>query len=125
MRHLKSTKKFKRNRAERKHLWIDLCQALIKESKIVTFEARAKWFRPKIERMITYCKRNKDNEVAALRLLRKYFPEDLSKKLFREIAPKYYDVNGGYTSIFKLSQVYNQEAKSLVTFSEVNNEVKK
>ncbi len=119
MRHLKSTKKFKRNRAERKHLWIDLCKALIEQNQIVTFNARAKWFRPKIERMITYCKRNKDNEVAALRLLRRHFPEDLSKKLFREIAPKYYDISGGYTSIFKLSQVYNQEAKSLVRFTEV------
>jgi large subunit ribosomal protein L17 len=119
MRHLKSTKKFKRNRAERKHLWIDLCQALIKHGKIVTFTARAKWFRGKVERMITYCKRNPENEVAALRLLRRYFPEDLSKKLYREIAPKYKDVSGGYTSIHKLSQVYNQEEKSLVTFSEV------
>jgi len=119
MRHLKSTKKFKRNRAERKHLWIDLCQALIIHGKIVTFTARAKWFRGKVERMITYCKRNPENEVAALRLLRRHFPEDISKKLYREIAPKYKDISGGYTSIHKLSQVYNQEEKSLVTFSEV------
>lgn len=118
MRHLKSTKKFKRTTEERKRLWIDLCQALIKHGKIVTFSARAKWMRPKMERMITYCKRHQQNEVMAMRLLRQYFPEDVAKKLFREIAPKYYETTGGYTSLHQLSTTYNQKDKSIVTFTE-------
>ena len=117
MRHLKSTKKFKRTPEERKRLWIDLSKALIKHGKITTFTARAKWMRPKMERLITYCKRHKDNEVMALRLLRRYLSEDLAKKLFREIAPKYYDITGGYTAVYELSTVYNQMPKSIVTCS--------
>jgi ribosomal protein L17 len=83
----------------------------------VTFTARAKWFRSKLERMITYCKRHRENEVMALRLLRRHFPEDLAKKLFREISPDYHDVSGGYTAVYDLGTVYNQKNKSLVTFS--------
>ncbi|GAB4144677.1 MAG: 50S ribosomal protein L17 [Patescibacteria group bacterium] len=118
MRHLKKTKKFKRTPEERKRLWVDLCLALVKHGKIITFTARAKYMRTKMERMITYCKRHKDNEVLALRLLRRYFPEDIAKKIFREIAPKYYEVSGGYTSLHHLSTIYNQKDKSIVTFTE-------
>jgi len=73
---------------------------LLENGKIETTLMRAKEVRPLTEKMITLGKTNTlHNKRQALAFVTK---EDVVKKLFDEIAPKYADRNGGYCRITKL-----------------------
>ena len=70
---------------------------LLENGKIETTVSRAKEVRALTEKMITLAKENTlANKRNALAFITK---EDVVKKLFDEIAPKYKDRNGGYTRI--------------------------
>ena len=72
---------------------------LLENGKIETTVARAKEVRAMAEKMITIAK---NADLASKRQVLAYVTkEDVAKKLFDEIAPKYADVNGGYTRIIK------------------------
>lgn len=72
---------------------------LLENGKIETTVTRAKEVRSMTEKMITIAK---DDTLAAKRQVMAYVTkEDVTKKLFDEIAPKYKDVNGGYCRIIK------------------------
>ena len=72
---------------------------LLENGKIETTVSRAKEVRSEAEKMITLGKRG---DLHAKRQVFAYVTkEDVSKKLFDEIAPKYADRNGGYTRIIK------------------------
>ena len=73
---------------------------LLENGKIETTVMRAKEVRPLAEKMITLGKNNSlHSKRQALRFITK---EDVVKKLFDEIAPKYADRNGGYCRVTKL-----------------------
>ncbi len=73
---------------------------LLENGKIETTVMRAKEVRPLAEKMITLGKTNTlHSKRQALRFITK---EDVVKKLFDEIAPKYADRNGGYCRVTKL-----------------------
>ena len=73
---------------------------LLENGKIETTVTRAKEVRAMAEKMITL---GKDNTLHAKRQVLAYVTkEDVAKKLFDEIAPKYADKNGGYTKIVKI-----------------------
>ena len=73
---------------------------LLENGKIETTLMRAKEVRPLAEKMITLGKTNTlHNKRQALAFITK---EDVVKKLFDEIAPKYAERNGGYCRITKL-----------------------
>ena len=73
---------------------------LLENGKIETTLMRAKEVRPLTEKMITLGKTNTlHTKRQALAFVTK---EDVVKKLFDEIAPKYADRNGGYCRITKL-----------------------
>ena len=73
---------------------------LLENGQIETTLTRAKEVRSLTEKMITLGKTNTlASRRAALAVVTK---EDVVKKLFDQIAPKYSDRNGGYTSIYKL-----------------------
>ena len=114
MRHKKSTNRLHRTEEERRRLWIDLTTGLIKSGKIVTFTTRAKWFRPKFERLVTLCKRAGDNQQLAFRKIRPFLKEDVARKLIEEIVPKYVDRQGGYTAQYKLSLDFSSHDQSVV-----------
>lgn len=115
MRHQKAnSRKFHRTEEERKKLWIDLCSALILHGQIVTFTTRAKWFRPKFERLVTLCKRAKGDKRLAFYRCRKYLSERVARKLIEEIIPKLENRNGGYTAQYKLGSNFDEHDKSLV-----------
>jgi ribosomal protein L17 len=118
MRHLKNTKKFKRTEEERKRLWIDLCTGLIKSGQIVTFTARAKWFAPKFERMVTHVKKAGEDKALAFRRMRMYFSEEVSRKMIDEVVPKLIYRNGGYVRILKVDKDFNTKDKSIVLITE-------
>ena len=72
---------------------------LLENGKIETTVTRAKEVRAMAERMITL---GKENTLHSRRQALAYITkEDVTKKLFDEIAPKYADKNGGYTRIIK------------------------
>lgn len=114
MRHLKNTKKFKRTEEERRRLWIDLCNGLILNGKITTFTARAKWFRPKFDRMVSLVKRAGEDKQLAYTRLRKYFNEPVARKMIEEVVPSLSSRNSGFTSIIKLHQDFSPHDKSMV-----------
>ena len=72
---------------------------LLENGRIETTVTRAKEVRAMAEKYITLAKDNNLNSKRqALAFITK---EDVVGKLFNEIAPKYSDVNGGYTRIVK------------------------
>ena len=72
---------------------------IIENGKIETTVTRAKEVRSMTEKMITVAK---NDTLAAKRQVMAYVTkEDVVKKLFDEIAPKYKEVNGGYCRITK------------------------
>ena len=72
---------------------------LLENGKIETTVTRAKEVRAMAEKMITLAKVDSlYNKRQAMAYITK---EDVVKKLFDEIAPKYEDKNGGYTRIIK------------------------
>ena len=73
---------------------------LLENGQIKTTYARAKEVAPMAEKMITLAKNpSLANYRKALSYLTK---EDVAKKLFDEIGPKYADRNGGYTRVVKI-----------------------
>ena len=72
---------------------------LLENGKIETTVTRAKEVRAMADRMITL---GKENTLHSRRQALAYVTkEDVVKKLFDEIAPKYADRNGGYCRIIK------------------------
>lgn len=73
---------------------------LLENGQIKTTYARAKEVAPIAEKMITLAKKN---NLASYRQALAYITkEDVAKKLFDEIGPKYADRNGGYTRVLKM-----------------------
>ena len=73
---------------------------LLENGKIETTVTRAKEVRAMAEKMITL---GKNNNLHSKRQVFAYVTkEEVVKKLFDEIAPKYADVNGGYCGIIKI-----------------------
>ena len=73
---------------------------LLETGKIETTVTRAKEVRSMTEKMITIAK---SGDLHAKRQVLSFVTkEDVAKKLFDEIAPKYAERNGGYTRIVKI-----------------------
>ena len=78
----------------------NMTTSLLENGKIETTVTRAKELRSAAEKMITL---GKTNTLHSRRQAVSYITkEDVVKKLFDEIAPKYADRNGGYTRIIKI-----------------------
>jgi len=93
-------RKLGRPTAHRKLMLRNLVTDLLREGRITTTDCRAKETRKIAEKMITLGKRG---DLHAKRQAMSYLlNEDVVKKLFDEIGPKYADRNGGYTRILKL-----------------------
>ena len=73
---------------------------LLENGQIKTTVSRAKEVAPMAEKMITLAKKN---DLASYRQALGFITkEDVAKKLFQELGPKYADRNGGYTRIVKI-----------------------
>ena len=91
------TRKLGKTSAQRKALLRQQVTDLLENGKIETTFYRAKEVQPVVEKMITLGK--KGNLAAYRRALSFITKEDVVQKLFKEIAPKYADRNGGYTRV--------------------------
>ena len=73
---------------------------LLENGQIKTTVSRAKEVAPLAEKMITLAKKN---NLASYRQALAFLPqEDVAKKLFDQIGPKYADRNGGYTRVVRI-----------------------
>ena len=91
------TRKLGKTSTQRKAMLRQLVTDLLENGKIETTFYRAKEVQPVVEKMITLGK--KGNLAAYRRALAFITKEDVANKLFKEIAPKYADRNGGYTRV--------------------------
>ena len=94
------SRKLGRETAHRTAMLRAMVTFLLANGKMETTVSRAKEVRSLTEKMITLAKVNSlHNKRMAMSFITK---EDVTKKLFDEIAPKYAERNGGYTRITKL-----------------------
>ena len=93
------TRKLGRPTDHRKAMLRAMVTYLLENGQIETTVTRAKEVRSMAEKMITIAK---TNDLQAKRQVMSYVTkEDVAKKLFDEISPKYAERNGGYTRIIK------------------------
>ena len=93
------TRKLGRASDHRDAMLRNMVTSLLENGKMTTTVTRAKEVRALAEKMITLAKVDSlHNKRQALAYITK---EDVVKKLFDEIAPKYKEVNGGYCRIIK------------------------
>jgi len=112
MNHNKSYRKLGRRSDHRLAMMKNMTISLVNAERIETTVTRAKELRKFVEKMITLGKKynnfnleNNDERAKAIHLRRQAFAflrnEEAVAKVFKEIAPKYMDRNGGYTRIIK------------------------
>ncbi len=94
------TRKLGKTSTQRKALLRQQVTDLLEHGKLETTFCRAKEVQPVVEKMITL---GKKNTLASYRKALSYITkEDVAKKTFSEIAPKYAERNGGYTRVIRL-----------------------
>ena len=85
---------------QRKAMLRAMVTYLLENGQIKTTLARAKEVAPLAEKMITLSKKN---DLAAYRQALAFITkEDVAHKVFKELAPKYADRNGGYTRVTRI-----------------------
>ncbi len=118
MKHSTKQRTLGRTRRQRKALINGLMISLIENGKIKTSLAKAKEVRPNVEHLITFAK---NDTVHSRRLVssRLGLPKSIIiNKLFKEIAPKFKERNGGYTRIVKLGYTSPGKEEAVIAFVE-------
>ncbi len=112
MRHKKLGRRFSRDPAHRQAMFSNMAAALIRHEQIVTTLPKAKDLKRVIDKYITLAKRGDLNSrrLAAARLR----DEDMVKKLFDTLAPRYKDRAGGYSRVLKAGFRYGDSAPRAV-----------
>ena len=112
MRHKKLGRRFGRHVGHRQAMFSNLVAALIKHEQIVTTLPKAKDLKRVVDKYITLAKRGDLNSrrLAAARLR----DEDMVKKLFDTLAPRYKNRAGGYTRVLKAGFRYGDNAAMAV-----------
>ena len=110
MRHNKKFNHLSRKKAHRDSLLANMTIALIMRKRIFTTLAKAKALRVYAEPLIN---RAKDDSMANRRLVFSYLQnKEAVTELFREVAQKIADRNGGYTRILKTGHRLGDNAKT-------------
>jgi large subunit ribosomal protein L17 len=112
MRHGKLGRRFGRDVGHRQAMFSNMAAALIRHEQIVTTLPKAKDLARVMDKYITLAKRADLNSrrLAASRLR----DEDMAKKLFDVLGPRYKDRNGGYTRVLKAGYRYGDSAPRAV-----------
>jgi large subunit ribosomal protein L17 len=112
MRHKNLGRKFNRRPNQRKALLAGLVTQLIRHEQIITTLPKAKDLKRLIDKYITTAKKGDLNSrricIGRLR------EEDMVKKLFEVIAPRYASRNGGYSRVVKIGHRYGDAAPMAV-----------
>ena len=99
MRHGKAHRRLNRSVSHRKAMFANMAASLIEHEQIVTTLPKAKELRGIAEKLITLAKKGSlhSRRLAASRLR----SEDMVKKLFDTLGPRYKARTGGYTRVLK------------------------
>ena len=99
MRHGSKGRRFNRDSAHRQAMFSNMAAALIRHEQIITTLPKAKDLKRVMDKYITLAKRGDLNSrrLAASRLR----DEDMAKKLFDVLGPRYKTRSGGYTRVMK------------------------
>mgnify|MGYP002617850739 CR=1 FL=1 len=97
---MSGTRKLGRPTAHRTAMLRCMVTFLLEKGRIETTVTRAKEVAPVAEKMITLAKKN---DLPAYRQALGFITkEDVAKKLFQELGPKYAERNGGYTRVVRI-----------------------
>ncbi len=99
MRHGFAGRRFARSASHRKAMFANLAVSLIEHEQIVTTLPKAKDLRPIVEKLVTLGKRG--DLHARRQVIAQIGNENVVKRLFETIAPRYASRNGGYLRIMK------------------------
>ncbi|HEY4518153.1 MAG TPA: 50S ribosomal protein L17 [Candidatus Paceibacterota bacterium] len=112
MRHSDYNRRFGREVDQRRALMIGLAEAIIKNGRIKTTEAKAKELRPYVEKLVTHAKAG---SLAGTRILTsRLATKGAVTKLTKEIAPKYKERVGGYMRVIKMPARKSDGAKMAI-----------
>ena len=121
MRHQVAGYKLSRTKSSRIALRRNLIKQLFIHERIRTTEAKAAAIRGDAEKMITTARKIKEatdaEKVTARRQVAAQLgnnSNDVIKKLFDEIAPRFAERNGGYTRILKLGPRFGDKAEMVL-----------
>jgi large subunit ribosomal protein L17 len=121
MRHQVAGYKLNRTKGARIALRRNLIKQFFAHERIRTTETKAAAIRGEAERMITVARKVKDSDdsakVAARRLIAARLggnSNEVIKKLFDEIAPRFSERNGGYTRVLKLGPRFGDKAEMVL-----------
>jgi large subunit ribosomal protein L17 len=112
MRHRKLGRRFSRDSSHRQAMFSNLAASLIHHEQIVTTLPKAKDLRRVIEKFITLGKRGDLNSRRLL--IARLGSEDMAKKVFDVLAPRYKDRAGGYTRVLKAGFRFGDSAPRAV-----------
>ncbi len=99
MRHKIAGRKLGRNPSHRRAMLRNLVTSLLRHERLVTTLPKAKEVRPLVEKMITLGKRD---TLHARRQVKAYLlNDDVARKVFSTIAPRFSDRPGGYSRIVR------------------------
>jgi len=112
MRHGKLGRRFSRDSGHRQAMFSNMAASLIRHEQIVTTLHKAKDLKRVMDKYVTLAKRGDLNSrrIAASRLR----DEDMVKKLFDTLGPRYKDRSGGYTRVLKAGFRYGDNAPRAV-----------
>ena len=112
MRHKKMGRRFSRDSSHRQAMFANMAASLLRHEQIVTTLPKAKDLKRIVEKYITLGKRGDLNSrrLAGSRL----GDDEMVKKLFEVLAPRYKDRNGGYTRVMKAGFRYGDSAPRAV-----------
>jgi large subunit ribosomal protein L17 len=112
MRHKSLGRRFNRDVGHRQAMLSNLAASLIRHEQIITTLPKAKDLKRVIDKYITLAKRGDLNSrrIAASRLR----DEDMAKKLFDVLGPRYKDRAGGYSRVLKAGFRYGDSAPRAV-----------
>ena len=108
MRHAKANRKLNRTSSHRKAMFANMSAALIKHEQIVTTLPKAKELRPFVEKLVTLAKNGSLH--ARRQAIAQVRDEDMVRKLFATLGPRYEARNGGYIRIMKAGFRYGDSA---------------
>lgn len=108
MRHNLSGRKLGRTTAHREAMLNNMVTSLFEHEKIKTTVTKSKELRRTAEKLITIAKRG---DLHSRRLVaKKVRSDEVLKKLFDNIGPRYANRSGGYTRIIKLGPRFGDGA---------------
>jgi large subunit ribosomal protein L17 len=120
MRHLNAGRKFSRTTAHRQAMFRNMATALIRHERIETTDEKAKELRGVVEKLITLAKAG---DLHSRRLAhRDIRDQEVLKKLFADVGPRFKARNGGYTRITK-SRIRRGDNATLSILELVGSEV--